>query len=163
MAPIFYKPPDVLHWLDEGSKASSADAKRRMKETSLEPNLSSIGAAIGKVAKAAKDFGKGAIADMTFRHLEEKGYTLYDDAFEFGTQGGVKRVLYSEVREIRAEPEDRYVVTYNGGSLVIKPIAHLVAGRIKVPIGWKRGTMEVSYAMLIEEIAARCRLDIVGL
>lgn len=162
MGPVFYKPPDVLHWLDEGGKASSAEAKRKVKETSVEPSLSSIGAAIGKVARAAKDFGKGAIADMTYRHLEEKGYTLYEDSFEFATQGGVKRVPYSEVSEIRAEPEDRFIVFYGGSSLTIKPIAHLVAGRVKVPIGWKRGAMEVSYAMLIEEIAARCRVEITG-
>ena len=163
MAPIYYKAPDVLHWLDEGGKASTAEGKRKFKETSIDANLGSIGDAFHKVARAAKDLGKGAIADMTFRHLEEKGYTLYEDAFEFPHQGGVKRVAYSEIREIKAEPDDKFTLLYNGSSLTIKPIAHLVAGHTKVPIGWNRGGMEVRYAMLIEEIAARSRQTIVGL
>ena len=40
------------------------------------------------------------------------------------------------------------------GTLQIKPYAYVVAGKLKVPIGWARNGIEVPYELLIEELSS---------
>lgn len=116
---------------------------------------------IKQVAGAASDLGKGALTDLVYRQAEETTYSLSDDAIEVIGMTSRKRIPYADVSEIGARPHDRFEVTHKGGTLVLKPIAHLVAGRLRVPVGWSRNGMEVPYAMLIEELAAHCGVEIV--
>jgi hypothetical protein len=163
MGAITYKPADVLHWLDEGSRASRAAGKKMAKESARTAADINIGDTLRKAAEAAKNFGKSAMAEIALRQRDDTTYVLDDDALEAHGATGIKRVLFSTVRGIREDKEDKYVIEHDSGSITIKPLAHLVAGSIKVPIGWKRSGIEVPYAMLIEEIAARSRVAITPL
>lgn len=157
MAPIIYSPPDILHWLDLGGKASREAGRKKAAEAAKAPVVSPSGIAdtFKKAAAAARDFGMGAWTDIKTKRLEETQYVLDDTALEVPTPTGAKKIAYASISEVTLEEDDRIVITFESGAHVIKPVAHLVTGAIRVPIGWKRGGMEVPYAMLAEEIAAR--------
>lgn len=157
MPAIIYSAPEVLHWLDQGGKASREAGKKKAAEAAKTQFASPAGLvdSIKKAAMAAKDFGKGAWADFAHKRLEDTQYVLDEAGMDIPGPTGPKRITYASIQEVTLEEDDRIVLTFQGGAHVIKPIAHLVAGAIRVPIGWKRGGMEVPYAMLAEEIAAR--------
>jgi hypothetical protein len=157
MSVVRYKPAEVLHWFDLGSREAMARAKRRGKGALRECDL---GKGLKEAAGAAFEFGKGALTDAVHRSVEMTEYILADDGFEVVGLGGRRRIPYSDVRDVRLLGTERAEIVHTGGSFVIKPVAHLVAGRLKVPVGWLRNGMEVPYAMLIEELAARSGVDV---
>lgn len=157
MPTVTYRPADVLHWFGIGSRAARQRARKKG-QAALAGN--DFVAGIKQVAGAATDLGKGALTDLVHRQAEETTYILDDEAFEVIGMTSRKRIVYKDVSEIGARPHDRFEVAHKGGTLVLKPIAHLVAGRLKVPVGWSRNGMEVPYAMLIEELAAHCGVEI---
>jgi hypothetical protein len=139
-----------------------AASRKKVKETARQAGDGSIASAFKRAAEAARDFGKGAMADMAYRHRDDTHYTVDDDAFEIPATPNRKRIPYTEIKAIRLEAGDKFVFEHDGGVFTIKPVAHLVAGHVKVPIGWKRGATEVPYAMLAEEVAARSGIKIVS-
>lgn len=158
MATVTYRPAEVLHWFGIGSRAARQRAKKRG-QAALAGN--DLVQGLRQVAGAASDIGKGAITDLVYRQAEETSYVLAEDAFEVIGLTSRKRISYKDVSEIGSRPHDRFEISHKGGTLVVKPIAHLVAGRMRVPVGWSRNGMEVPYAMLIEELAAHCGAEIV--
>jgi hypothetical protein len=56
---------------------------------------------------------------------------------------------------------DKLVLVLDKGSVLVKPFAYIVAGKIKVPIGWSRNGVEVPYELIIEELSARCDLQVI--
>jgi len=113
------------------------------------------------VAGAVGELGKGTLSDIVQRRAEDSSFQLNDEALEVIGLTNRKRILYKDVTEIHAKPHDRFELVHKGGTLTIKPIAHLLAGRLRVPVGWLRNGMEVPYALLIEELAAHCGVEIV--
>lgn len=160
MATVYYKPAEVLHWIGSSSKEyrdhalkKGRDVAKRAGEYGWAGGLKQAGSAIG-------DLSRMAMADVFRKHAESLSYVLDEEWFESHQGGQRKRVSYRDVKEIAARGSDRYTVIFEGGSVSIKPIAHLVAGRLRVPIGWLRNGMEVPYAVLIEELAARCGVEV---
>ena len=159
MANVTYRPAEVLHWFGIGSKEARRRAQKKG-QAALQGGDFARG--IRQVAGAAADFGKGALNDLVQRQAEETSYLLGDTGFEVIGLTSRKHLAYADVSLIEARPHDRFEFTHKNGRLVVKPIAHLVAGRLRVPVGWLRNGMEVPYAMLIEELAARCAVEIVA-
>ncbi len=155
---VSYRPAPVLHWFTIGGKTARAKAKKSGKEILQGTDLAS---GLRKAAGAAADFGKGALSDIAHRSADETSYSLFDDAFEVTTLTSRKRFAYSEVREIVAEGHDRYEIVGRSGRHTVVPVAHLVSGRVRVPVGWVRNGMEVPYTMLIDELSARAGVEIV--
>ncbi len=54
----------------------------------------------------------------------------------------------------------RFTIEYGEGTLTVRPIAHLSAGKIRVPIGWVRNEIEVPFSMLLDELSARSDVEI---
>ena len=160
MDSVTYRSPDLLHWFGAGSDAAVESAKRRTKAAAEGASKSDIKKSLVNVAGAALDIGRMAAVDIVKRQIEDTVYRFDDDVFEVQLAIGTKRIRYEDVASIVAKTNDRYVVTYAGGSITVKPVAHLVSGRVRVPIGWIRNGLDVSYATLAVELAARCDLDI---
>jgi hypothetical protein len=149
MSAVTYQPPDILHWFDTGS----AEAIETSKKIRPDLNLGSgkaIKETMMQAAAAAAEFGRGAMADLAWRRLDEVSYTLDDDSFEAITLTTHRNIPYETVVEIIAEKHDKFLVRHEEGTLTIRPIAHLASSGIRVPIGWKRAGIEVPYLMLIE-------------
>ena len=159
MTTITYRPAEILHWFGIKSQQEKTAAKRHG-QAAIES--SDLVRSFKNVAGAAASFGKGALTDLVQKQAEETVFHLGEDAFEILGMTSRKKIIYSQVRQISARPHDRFEIDHSGGTLVIKPSAHLVAGRLRVPVGWLRNGLEVPYGMLIEEIAARCGVDIIA-
>ncbi|MGZ2861678.1 hypothetical protein, partial [Pseudomonas aeruginosa] len=82
-------------------------------------------------------------------------YVLGQDDFEIIKPGSSKRILYSEVKSITVTG-DRVLVKTDRAQIIVKPYAYVVAGRLKVPVGWSRNGIEVPYELFIDELSARC-------
>jgi len=160
MGAVYYKPADVLHWFGEDAKSAKSEAKRKGKDLVKATTEAGIVSGLKQAAATAASFGRGAIGELVQRQAGETGYTLFDAGFEVADMVKTKKVDYSAVRQILSKPNDRFQILYDGGSVTIRPVAHLVAGRLRVPVGWVRNGMEVPYAMLIEEISARSGVEI---
>ncbi|MBS1722260.1 MAG: hypothetical protein JSS66_04550 [Armatimonadetes bacterium] len=159
MLTVTYKPAEVLHWFGIGSRQARQRARRKS-QAALSGNDFAQG--IRDVAGAAAELGKGALSDIVQRRAEDTTYQFFEDAFEVNGITSRRRIPYEDVTGIEALTHDRFELHHKGGALMIKPIAHLVAGRLRVPVGWSRNGMEVPYATLIEELAARCGVEIVA-
>ena len=156
MPSIYYKPADALHWLLPANRGTR-DASRKKAKVKDERTLTET---LRLGFSAAVDFGNEALTDFRHRRMDEILYLLNDDSFEAISLSTHKKVGFDKVRAIYAEEKDRFRVEYDGGTLTIKPLAHLVSGRVRVPIGWNRNGIEVPYTLLPEEIAARCGVEI---
>ena len=160
MESVTYRAPDLLHWFGAGSEAAVESAKRRTKAAAKGASESDIKKSLVNVAGAALDIGRMAAVDIVKRQIEDTVYRFDDDSIEVQMAISTKRIRYDDIASIVAKTNDRYVVTFAGGSITVKPVAHLVSGRVRVPIGWIRNGLEVAYATLVEELAAHCDLDI---
>jgi hypothetical protein len=155
MSPIYYKPADAIHWLEPASRATKDGGKKKAKKEDKKLTDS-----IRQGFSAAAEFGSNAMTDLRHRRMDEVLYLLNEESFEAITLSTHKKIEFEKVKAIVGEDKDRFRVDYDGGSLTIKPLAHLVSGRARVPIGWKRNGIEVPYTLLAEELAARCGVEI---
>jgi hypothetical protein len=160
METVRYTPAEVVRWLDVGAESNRASAKRQTRSIVRREGERTIGKDIMQAAGAIFDAGKSAYAELMRRQTEGTEYVLLEEAFEVRSLGRVRTVRYDEVQDISMRTADRVVLALERGSISIKPVAHLVAGRLRVPIGWNRNGMEVPYAILVEELAARCGLEV---
>ncbi len=160
MPTVTYRPPDVLHWFSTGSSEAYLSAKRKGKALAKSGPEASVKQKFFQAASMAADFGRGAGADLVHRHATEAVYRLYDDRLVVKTPLGQQTVAYSEVSAIQAHGKDKFTVEHDAGTLTVRPIAHLVSGRIRVPVGWMRNDIEVPFTMLLEELAARSGVEI---
>lgn len=156
---VRYTPGEAIRWLEFGAESYRDSAKkqgvslvRREGERSIGKDLTDV---FGTLVKA----GKGTIAELLHQQYEATEYTFDEDQFEFSKGTQRKSVRYTDVKKIKRHGE-KVTVVLAQGSVNINPYAHIVAGAVKVPIGWQRNGIEVPYELLIEELAARCRLEI---
>ena len=160
MNPVVYRPPDILRWFDLASRQSAQDARDRGKAVATLAGESKILPTIREAAGAAISLGKGAFGGLVQRQAEETRYDLHETGIEAIDLTKRIKIDYSQVREIVPKGGDKYLVLFNGGSLTIKPVAHLVAGKYKVPVGWLRNGVEVPFLTLVEELAARSQVEV---
>lgn len=160
MSAVTYRPPDVLLWFSTGSQEALSSAKRKGKALARGTSESSVKQKFFQAASLAVDLGRGAGADIVHRAALEAVYKLYSDRLVVKSQLGQQTIAFADVSAIVAHPKDRFSVEYEGGTLTVRPIAHLVSGRVRVPVGWMRNEIEVPYTMLLEELSARCGVEI---
>lgn len=158
MSMTVYTPAEVLHWLD--MHAASTPPPSPTPKVKDGVRTDDLVGSLKNIAGKAVDIGRGAMTGLVQKQASGTKYELHEKGFEATTLAMIQQVDYSEVRKITRRPGDKYQLLFNGGSLTIKPVAHLVAGRIKAPVGWMRNGVEVPYVMLIEELSARCGIDI---
>ena len=158
MEPIRYKPGEAIRWLETGAEANRKSAKQKGKEV-FTPG-SPAGAKLNQGFGALIDLGKGAWADILHKQAEASEYVLQDDRFDVVSGNSIKTVPYSEVKKIVVKGEKATITLQRGSVLQIKPYAHITAGRLRVPVGWMRNGMEVPYDLLLEELSARCGLEV---
>lgn len=159
MNAVRYRPGEAIRWLETGSADVMKNARRKAESLVRREGHRTIARDVKEAAGALYDLGKGTLGDMAHRQAMAAEYVLFDDRFEVITSGRIKVVPYSEVKRIKLRG-DKTLVELERGSVTIKPHAYLVAGRLKVPIGWSRDGMEVPYEVLLDELAGRCGLTV---
>lgn len=156
---VRYKPGEAIRWLETGSEKIRKGAMQKAQSVIRREGARSLGRDVRDVAGALFGAGSAAMADLAHRQASASEYVLDDNAFDVVKPTGSKRILYSEVKSIRMEG-DKALLELAYGSTTIKPFAHLVSGRVRVPVGWTRNNIEVPYELLIDELAARCNVEV---
>jgi hypothetical protein len=162
MEPIRYKTGEAIRWLKTGAEAIRKEAKDKGRQVVQPGTPKDFRDASGRVAAAAGavlDFGKSAWADFKAGELEHTEYVLTDEGFDIVKGSSIKSIPYERVQKIQRR-SDRAILTLDRGSIVIKPHAYILAGGLKVPVGWVRNGMEVPYELLMDELSARCGVNI---
>lgn len=162
MSAVVYSPASVLHWFDTDSRRSRSEGVAKTKDLAKTTDEEGFLPGLKQAAGAVMSFGKGAVGNIVQKQAEETRYELHSSGFEAVDLTRHVRIDYKEVEQITSYANDRFVIVHGGGKLTIKPVAHLVSGRLRAAIGWERNGVEVPYAMLLEELAARSGVDIVA-
>jgi hypothetical protein len=160
---VRYKPGEAIRWLETGAESSRRAAKERgieaVRPDSSRGTAHMVGKSVASAAGALVDLGKSAWADMVHRQAEASEYVLQDRHFDVVKPGSIKSVEYDRVQKIELKG-DKVLVLLDRGNVTIRPYAYIVAGKVRVPIGWTRNGMEVPYELLLEELAARCGVNL---
>lgn len=158
---VRYRPGEAIRWLETGGENIRKGAQTRglnlLKQGVMDAKT--FGENLKTAASALFDIGKGTYAEMIHRQAEEVEYVLQDDRFDIVNAGSLKTVLYTRVTAMQVKG-DRATLTLDKGAVTVKPCAHIVAGRVRVPVGWLRNGIEVPYDLLLVELAARCGVEI---
>jgi hypothetical protein len=156
---VRYKPGEAIRWLEIGAQDLKRKSKRQGKSLMKREGERNLGQDVRDVAGVLVGMGKGALADLLHRQAEASEYVLHEDSFEIVTSGRVKSITYKSVKSIRLHG-DKATVAHGQTSVVIRPHAYILSGRLKVPVGWSRNGMEVPFETLLDELAARCDVEI---
>lgn len=157
---VRYKPGEAIRWLESGAEESRRNALKTTKSVIRREGERSFGRDVKAVAGALWQAGSAAVADLAHKNATATQYALEGEAFEIIRGRDIRRVTYEEVRSMRMDG-DKLVLVLDKGSVLVKPFAYIVAGKIKVPIGWSRNGVEVPYELIIEELSARCDLQVI--
>ncbi len=158
---VRYRAGEAIRWLQSGADVSRKNANTHGKQLSRTDltDKRSIGSGLKEAVGAVTDLGRGAYADLMHRQADASEYVLQETQLDIVKGKSIKSVPYERVKKIEYKGEKATFVL-DKGSITIKPFAYIVAGHMKVPVGWSRNGMEVPYEVLIEELAARCNLEI---
>jgi len=159
MEPIRYRPGEAIRWLEIGAEDIRKSAKRQGQSIVRREGGRTIGRDLRDAAGAIFDLGKSAVADVLHRQAQASEVILNDDGFTIANPTSSKTVKYKDVVDMKLRG-DRLTVQMKQGAVTIKPYAHIVSGRIKVPVGWSRNGLEVAYEVLIDELSARCGVTV---
>ena len=158
---VRYRPGEALRWLATGAdnirKAAGERGRSVIRQTGTDQKK--LTENLRTAAGALVDMGRSAYAEVLHRQAEAMEYVLLDDRLDLVKGGKIESIAWDTIKGVRLDG-DRAQLVLAKGHVTIKPFAHLVAGRVKVPVGWTRNGMEVPYELLIEEIAARARCEI---
>ena len=156
-----YRPGEALRWLQTGAdnirKVAGERGRSVVRQTGTEQKrpIDNLRTAAGALA----DLGRSAYAEALHKQAEAMEYVLLADRLDIVRGKSIESVPWASIRAVRLDG-DRAQLVLEKGRVTLKPFAHLVAGRMKVPVGWTRNGMEVPYELLLEEIAARSRCEI---
>lgn len=156
---VRYKPGEAIRWLQTGAEKSRKDAKSLTKTLTLPEDATALGQNFKQAAGALAAAGRGALAELLHNQAAAMEYALSEDSFEVIRPNSTKKIRYADVKSIEGSG-DRYVLNLERSAHVIKPYAYVVSGKLKVPIGWMRNEIEVPFELLLEELAARCKLEL---
>ena len=163
MEPVRYRPGEAIRWLETGADSARTSAKAKTKklgETDPEGStFKRVQAGFKTAAGAAMDMGRGAWADLLAQRAGASEFVFLEKQMDVVTGNSIRAIPYASVKSIR-QKGDRMALTLEKGSLVIKPYAYVVAGKLKVPIGWTRNEIEVPYELMLEELSARCGIEV---
>jgi hypothetical protein len=158
---VRYRPGEAIRWLQTGAETMRKTASTRSRDLVRQSGADQkgFGENVKTAAGALYDFGKSAYADVVRKHVETSEFVLQEDHFDMVHNGSIKTIPYSRVKQVTLTPE-RARLMLDKGSVSIKPVAFVLAGHLKVPGGWVRNGIEVPFDLLIEELAARCGLEV---
>jgi len=163
MEPIRYRTGEAIRWLKTGAEAIRKEAKdkgRQVVQQGAPKDVRDVGGRVATAASAVMDFGKSAWADFKYSDLEHTEFVLTDEGFDIVKGSSIKSISYKSVTKMQRKA-DRVTLTLDrGGSILVKPHAYIVASGLKVPVGWTRNGMEVPYDLLLDELSARCGVNI---
>jgi len=157
---VRYRPGEAIRWLQTGAEDTFKSAKRKGRSVVRREGERTITKDFKDVAGAMMEFGKSAWAQLKHRQAEATEFVLLDDHFEARNGDRTRIYAYADIHSIHYRSSDRVSVAFEQGSLAIHPVAHIVAGRIKVPIGWTRNGLEVPFELLIDELSARSGVEV---
>lgn len=161
METVRYRPGEALRWLQTGADNIRKVAGERGRSvirqsgTDQKKPVENLRTAAGALA----DLGRSAYAEALHKKAEAMEYVLLKDRLDLVQGPRIESIPWDSIKGIRLEGDKAHLIL-DKGRVTLKPFAHLVAGRIKVPVGWSRNGMEVPYELLVEEIAARARREI---
>jgi len=141
-----------------GGPHSRDEALRKARSFFKRKGSRSIGKDVRDVFGSVWDVGYSAVADVMAKHAAASQFVLEADSVSVVTPTGTKKYLFSEAKSMSIEG-DKAEIAFKQGSLVIRPFAYVVAGKVKAPIGWLRNEIEVPYPFILEELAARCGVE----
>ena len=158
---VRYRAGEAIRWLQTGAdnirKGAQDRGKRAVSNSPVD--VKGVGENIKNAAGALLEYGKGTYADVIHRQADASEYVLQEKHFDIVKSGSMKSVSYDRIKSIELKG-DKATLTLDRGTVAIKPFAHIVAGRVKVPVGWSRNGMEVPFELLIEELAARASVEV---
>ena len=105
------------------------------------------------------NLGKSAYAELAHIRSTSSEFVLLDDRMDVVSGSSIKSIPYASIKKIFLV-KDKATLTLEKGTFTIKPFAHVVAGPLKVPIGWERNGLEAPYLLIVEEIAARAKIEV---
>jgi hypothetical protein len=114
---------------------------------------------VKNAASAVFNMGRSAYAEMAHLRANASEFVLLEDRLDIVSGSSIKAIPYSSVKKITLKG-DKAQLILEKGTYVIKPFAYVVAGPLKVPIGWERNGLETPYLLIIEELAARCQKEV---
>src|SRR5579885_1906789 len=155
MEPIRYKTGEAIRWLKTGAEATRKEARdkgRAVVQQGAPKDMRDAAGRVATVAEAFMGFGRSAWADFRHSELESTEYVLTDEGFDIVKGTSIKSIPYERVQKMQRKG-DRVTITLDRGTLLIKPHAYILAGGLKVPVGWTRNGMEVPYDLLLEELS----------
>jgi len=162
MQPVRYAPGEAIRWLQTGADSSRKQARdkgRAIIRSVQNVEQRALGKNVLTAAGALLEIGKSAWTDLLHAQAAAGEFLLEQESFSVIRAGASRDVPYKDVRAIQMKG-DRCRLVLASGSVSIKPYAYIVAGRVKVPVGWNRNGLEVPFEMLIDELAARCGVDV---
>ncbi|MBS1708946.1 MAG: hypothetical protein JSS65_09525 [Armatimonadetes bacterium] len=160
MPTITYRPVDVLHWFGMESRSSRRSGFHKGGQLAKKTSEQGVVQGLRLAASAAFDLTKSAAGDLVQAQAGQTEYVLHESGFEVIDLVRRIKIDYAQVQKIIAKNNDRFLVVADSSKVAIKPVAHLTAGQIRVPVGWVRNGMEVPYSTLVEELSARCTVEV---
>lgn len=157
MPTIYYRPAEAIRWL--GAPGSEGMHQREVAKKAVDNEL---GPRVWRALESALAAGKDALGNVDKKAADSMGYVLTETHLEFESLTKKKSVSYESFNNIVDIGQDKFRIDYEGGNIIISPPAHLVAGRMRAPIGWSRNGTEVPYRLLLEELSARSGVEIVA-
>jgi hypothetical protein len=159
MEVVRYRPGEAIRWLQTGAEGQRRSAQSKGRSVVRGNDTKPFAQNLKTAASALVDFGRGAYTELMHHQAAASEYVLQDEHLDIVSGTSIKTVPYERIRAITMKG-DRAVLALDKGSVSIKPFAYVVAGRTRVPVGWVRNGTEVPYELLLEELAARCRIEI---
>jgi hypothetical protein len=153
METVRYRPGEAIRWLQIESARLKDEPGPVMGQT--------VGESVRGVAGALFNMGRSAFAELAHLRTSASEYMLLEDRLEIVHGKSIRAVPFESIKTIEMKG-DRVTLRLEKGVIAIKPFAYIVAGPLKVPIGWNRNGMEVHYHLLIEELSARCGVEVVA-
>lgn len=161
MEVVRYKPGEAIRWLqtEAGRLKSDAKASGRAAAEPGSVDMHGITETVKNAASAVFNMGRSAYAEMAHLRANASEFVLLEDRLDIVSGTSIKAIPYSSVKKITLKG-DKAQLILEKGTYVIKPFAYVVAGPMKVPIGWERNGLETPYLLIIEELAARCQKEV---
>jgi hypothetical protein len=150
-----------MRWLQTEAERLKDDAKASGR-AATEPGSADFAGfteSVKNVAGAVFNLGKSAYAELAHLRSTSSEFVLLEDRMDVVSGSSIKAIPYSSIKKILLV-KDKATLTLDKGTFAIKPFAHVVAGPLKVPIGWERNGLEAPYLLIVEEIAARAGIEV---
>ncbi|MBI5708166.1 MAG: hypothetical protein HZC36_14385 [Armatimonadetes bacterium] len=156
---IRYRPAEAVKWLSHGAGHLRKEAARQSGSILRREGTRTIQKDLMDAAEVLLGVGKSAIAEIMHVGAAGVEYILHKDRFEVHKGNSMKVYRYKDVMAMKMRG-DRLSVQMKAATATIAPPAHIVSARVRVPIGWSRNGIEVPYEMLLDELSARCGIEI---